>query len=119
MNKKESRERSVRNGVECLYCDERGHVKAECFQSKRDKSKHNANKKDEEDKTLVAITRTDEQPPGMARTPSHIAFIDSGATEQIINDTPVITYKVDPLDFTLGTTGKDTIKGTAQGGLVI
>lgn len=107
------------NGVECWYCCETGHVKLDCFKRKWNKSKDDGIEKDMKEKALVTATKKEKHPAKLAFTPSHRAFIDLGAFVHMMKAVSVITGKGVPLNTSIGTAGKDTIKSAAQSESVI
>lgn len=86
----------------------------ECFKKKRDRSTDDANKKQEEDKALVADTKTDKCPAEMTLPASSKVFIDSEATAHVMKNVSVTTGKALLSYSIIGTSVEDTIKAAAQ-----
>lgn len=86
----------------------------EYFKRKRDKSKDDRSEKNRKYKSLVASTKRDKQPTEPALTAPHKAFTDLGATAYMMKDMPVNTGKAVPLNISIVTAGRDTMKETAQ-----
>lgn len=98
--------------MECLYCGEKCPTKSDFFKRKRDELEHNANRKNKEDKALVAAAKIDKEPTEKALTASGKAFIDSRATAHMVENLLVDIGKAVPSDISIGTAGRVTVKAT-------
>lgn len=112
INKKIKKNRDV-NGVECCYCCNIGHVKAEWYKTKPNKGEEDAEKY-RAAKAIAILLQQDKPPRYLALTAIHTSYIDSDATAHMMQNKSILKGNAVWSNATIATAGKDTIKAKTE-----